>query len=228
MYRVHLATAESSEQTGARPDQRQQHLGERCVGHGGGAPQQEDEHDEARALPYTWPSQLHVQRDVGGKTDQHPDHVQGDVQHQHSSEWIVAVAQVTVRSRQGLTHEILVGAHELVADEPPPEGADQGANPYELLLGALGACTAMTLRMYADRKQWPLSGVEVVLSHERMHARDCEDCENRDVFMDRISKRLTLRGDLSDEQRVRLAEIAERCPVQRTLQRQIVIEQTLT
>jgi putative redox protein len=137
------------------------------------------------------------------------------------------VAQVTVRSRQGLTHEILIGAHELVADEPPPAGADQGPNPYELLLGALGACTAMTLRMYADRKGFPLEGVEIELTHDRVHAEDCAECETRDGFIDHITKRITLRGDLTEEQRQRLAEIAERCPVKRTLQREIRMEQVL-
>jgi putative redox protein len=134
---------------------------------------------------------------------------------------------VTVRSRQGLTHEILIGAHELVADEPPPAGADQGPNPYELLLGALGACTAMTLRMYADRKGFPLEGVEIELTHDRVHAEDCAECETRDGFIDHITKRITLRGDLTEEQRQRLAEIAERCPVKRTLQREIRMEQVL-
>ncbi len=138
------------------------------------------------------------------------------------------MAQVTVRSQQRLTQEIIVGTHQLLADEPPPTGADKGPTPYELVLGALGACTAMTLRMYADRKAWPLAGIEVVLEHERMHAEDCAECETREGFLDRITKRITLSGDLSADQRERLAEIAERCPVQRTLQREIVIEQTVS
>jgi putative redox protein len=139
------------------------------------------------------------------------------------------VAEVTVRSRNGLTHEVIARGHELLTDEPPPAGADLGSTPYELLLGALGACTAMTLRLYADRKAWPLRGVEVVLRHDRIHTRDCAECDTRDdVFLDRITKRITLDGDLSSEQRRRLAEIAERCPVQRTLQNQVHIEQTLS
>lgn len=138
------------------------------------------------------------------------------------------MATVIVRSLQGLRCEVIAGEHRLVADEPPPAGTDSGPDPYELLLGALGACTAMTVKLYAQRKAWPLTGVGVELTHERMHADDCADCETRDVFMDRITKRLTLHGDLNAEQRQRLMEIAERCPVQRTLQRQIVIEQTLT
>ena len=137
------------------------------------------------------------------------------------------MAEVIVRSKTGLTSEITVREHRVVADETGPLGADEGLNPYELLLGALGACTAMTLRLYADRKGWPLEAVEVQLRHDRMHARDCAECETREGFLDRISKQLTLRGPLDGEQRLRLAEIAERCPVQRTLQREIVIEQRL-
>jgi putative redox protein len=135
------------------------------------------------------------------------------------------VAEVLVRSKTGLTHEITVRDHHLLADEPAPAGSDAGPNPYELLLGALGACTAMTLRLYADRKGWPLRGVDVALQHERIHATDCAECETREGFLDRITKRITLHGPLDDEQRQRLSEIAERCPVQRTLQREVVIEQ---
>jgi putative redox protein len=138
------------------------------------------------------------------------------------------VGEVLVRSLAGLTQQITAGAHELLADEPPPAGADQGATPYELLLAALGACTAMTVRMYADRKGWALGGVEVRLRHERIHATDCAECDTREGFLDRITKDLTLLGELDDEQRVRLAEIAERCPVQRTLEREIVIEQRVS
>ena len=137
------------------------------------------------------------------------------------------MGEVLVRSLAGLTQQITAGAHELIADHGAPEGTDQGPTPYELLLAALGACTAMTVRMYADRKGWPLSGVEVRLEHDRIYAQDCAECETREGFLDRITKQLTLHGELDDEQRARLAEIAERCPVQRTLQREIAIEQRL-
>jgi uncharacterized OsmC-like protein len=137
------------------------------------------------------------------------------------------VAEVLVRSLSGLTQQITAGTHELLVDEPAPAGADRGPTPYELILAALGSCTAMTVRMYADRKGWPLGGVEVRLRHDRIHASDCADCETREGFLDRITKQLTLHGELDDEQRARLAEIAERCPVQRTLQREIAIEQQL-
>jgi len=137
------------------------------------------------------------------------------------------VAEVTVRCRQGLIQQINAGGHQLIADEPQPLSGDRGPNPYELLLSALGACTAMTVRMYAEHKHWPLREIEIVLNHDRIHAEDCAECETHEGFLDRISKRISFEGDLTDEQRQRLAEIAERCPVQRTLQREIVIEQTL-
>ena len=138
------------------------------------------------------------------------------------------MAEVIVRSRRGLTQDITVGTHSLVADEPlDAGGTDLGPCPYDLLLSALGACTAMTLRLYADRRGWPLEGVEVRLRHDRIHAEDCAECETRDGFLDRIQKQLTLLGPLDKTQRLRLVEIAELCPVQRTLQGEIVIESTL-
>jgi uncharacterized OsmC-like protein len=139
------------------------------------------------------------------------------------------VTEVVVRSLAGLQQSIQIRDHCVLADEPVAGGGnDAGPNPYELLLSALGACTAMTVRLYAQRKGWPLDGVEVALQHERIHAEDCADCETREGFLDKITKQLTLLGpQLADEQRQRLFEIAERCPVQRTLQREIVIEQHL-
>jgi uncharacterized OsmC-like protein len=135
--------------------------------------------------------------------------------------------EIIVRSGAGVAQSIEARGHTLVADEPlDGGGADTGFTPYELLLGALGSCTAMTLRMYADRRQWPLESVEVQLAHERVHAADCADCDNPDgsAFLDRISKRIVLSGSLSDDQRARLLEISERCPVQRTLQSTITIQ----
>jgi uncharacterized OsmC-like protein len=110
------------------------------------------------------------------------------------------------------------GGHSLISDEPiEAGGTDEGATPYDLILAALGACTAMTLRMYADRKGWPLESVVVRLRHGRSHAADEQQCENRPVRLDQIERTLEISGPLSHEQRVRLAEIAERCPVHRTL-----------
>lgn len=134
------------------------------------------------------------------------------------------MAEVLVTTRSGLTVDISARQHKLVGDEPLPEGMDLGPGPYELLLSALGACTAMTVRMYAARRSWPLEGVDVRLVHERVHARDCADCETRDVMLDKVTKELTLRGPLEEAQRARLVEISERCPVQRTLQRSVTIE----
>ena len=133
-----------------------------------------------------------------------------------------------MRSVGGLTQEISARGHTLLADEPGPEGQDRGPNPYELLLGALGACTAMTLQLYAERKKWPLTGVRVSLHHDRMHAEDCRDCETAHGLLDHVRKEVTLEGDLDQEQRQRLLEIAERCPVQRTLSSEMVIDQTAT
>jgi uncharacterized OsmC-like protein len=139
------------------------------------------------------------------------------------------VTSVLVRGVGGLAQSVFAGEHQLTVDEPVSAGgSDMGPTPYELLLGALGACTAMTVRLYAQRHGWSLEDVEVSLSHSRVHAQDCTECETRDGFLDHIEKRLTLRGDLTGEQRARLGEIAERCPVQRTLQREVVIRQELS
>jgi uncharacterized OsmC-like protein len=141
---------------------------------------------------------------------------------------IVPVGEVIVRSRPGLSASIEVGDHRLVADEPVEVGgANAGPNPYDLLLSALGACTAITVRMYAQRKGWPLDAVEVRLSHDRIHAEDCAQCETREGYVQLITKSLSLQGPLDTDQRQRLAEIAERCPVQRALTHEIVIQQTL-
>ena len=138
------------------------------------------------------------------------------------------MTEVVVRSLGGLAQEIDARGHMLRADEPRDAGgADSGPGPYELLLAALGACTAMTVRLYANRRGWPLEGVEVVLRHERIHARDCEDCDSRDARLERVTKRLSFLGPLDAAQRQRLAEIAERCPVQRTLQATVQVEQQL-
>jgi uncharacterized OsmC-like protein len=132
------------------------------------------------------------------------------------------MAEVTVHSVGKLRQQIDAGAHTLYADEPVGVGGDDaGLNPYELLLAALGACTSMTMLMYARRKLWPLEDVAVRLSHRRDYARDCEECDQKPVQIDVIERRITLVGTLDAAQRARLLEIAEKCPVHRTLTRTI-------
>ena len=114
------------------------------------------------------------------------------------------------------------------ADEPLDKGGTNlGPNPYELLLAGLGACTSMTLKMYSGRKEWPLESVRVTLRHDRIHAKDCEECEKDTGMIDVIDKQLELEGDLSEEQRERLLEISARCPVHRTLLNEIIIQSEL-
>ena len=128
--------------------------------------------------------------------------------------------EVIVSSQPGapFTQLMRAGKHHLVADEPiDVGGGDAGPNPYDYLLMALGSCTSMTLRLYADRKGWPLEGVVVSLRHERMHVRDCVDCETGVTSMERINLNVVLHGALDDAQRARLLEIANNCPVHRTL-----------
>ena len=117
------------------------------------------------------------------------------------------------------TNRVVAGRHELFADEPPSVGGkDAGPSPYDYLLAALGACTSITLRMYADRKGWPLENVSVRLRHARIHAEDCAECESESGYIDRLERDVHVKGDaLDDEQRARLLEIANRCPVHRTL-----------
>jgi putative redox protein len=123
------------------------------------------------------------------------------------------------------TTEVEIGRHRLAADEPIADGgADTGPSPYQLLLAALGSCTAMTLRLYAQRHGWPLEEVTVVLSHDRIYAEDCADCDTRDGRLDRVSREITMAGDLTADQRATLLRIADRCPIHRTLTSEIVIE----
>jgi len=125
------------------------------------------------------------------------------------------------------TTQVSARAHDLVADEPESHGgADEGADPYALLLASLGACKAITMRMYADRKEWPLESAQVGLRHERIHAKDCEDCETKEGRVDRIHVEILLEGDLTDEQRQRIIEISEKCPVHQTLMSETKIETT--
>ena len=126
------------------------------------------------------------------------------------------------------TQRVRAGRHTLAADEPLAVGGDDtGLSPYDFLLAGLGSCTSMTIRMYADRKAIPLSGVKVRLRHDKIHAEDCERCETESGRVDHIVREITLQGSLSGEQRERLLEIADRCPVHRTLTSEIHIETEL-
>ncbi|WP_263789671.1 bifunctional alpha/beta hydrolase/OsmC family protein [Salinibacter sp.] len=125
---------------------------------------------------------------------------------------------VVTRTEGTYRTAIQAGRHALVVDEPESVGGDDdGPTPYGFLLSALGSCTGMTLRMYADRKEWPLDETIVRLSHEKVHAEDCEDCDTEQGQVDRITREIEIRGRLSDDQRERLFEIANKCPVHRTL-----------
>jgi putative redox protein len=137
--------------------------------------------------------------------------------------------QVVVRGGiTGFTQEILAGAHPLTADEPESAGGtDAGPTPYEFLLAALGACTSMTVAMYARRKAWPLIGTTVRLRHSKVHAQDCADCETKPAVLDRIERDIQFHGGLSSEQRDKLLAIADRCPVHRTLTSKIEIQTRL-
>ena len=137
-----------------------------------------------------------------------------------------APGTVVVReTRHGqFQQEIIVGDHRLLADEPVKDGGlNTGPGPYDLLLAALGACTSMTVRLYADLKKIPLKRTQVRLHHEKIYAVDCAECETKEGKIDRIDRTISFEGELSAEQRKRLLEIADKCPVHRTLKSEVDI-----
>jgi putative redox protein len=138
------------------------------------------------------------------------------------------VVVVSAAPHSKIAQEIRAGRHTLLVDEPTPIGDDTGPTPYDLLLAALGSCTAMTLQIYAQRKGWPLEQVTVRLSHTRVYADDSRDCAAARCMIERIDVVLDLTGPLADEQRARLVQIAERCPVHRSLVAEQHIVTTLT
>lgn len=135
---------------------------------------------------------------------------------------------VVTGTGSGFAQQIVAGEHHLVADEPESSGGtDIGPGPYDLMLAALGSCTSMTVALYARRKQWPLETVRVRLRHSKVYAVDSEDSETKPVKLDRIERDVELVGALDDEQRERLLEIANKCPVHRTLTSDIDIQTRL-
>ena len=125
----------------------------------------------------------------------------------------------------GFAQEIEIGSHELFADEPVSYGGtDTGASPYDLILAALGACTSMTIGLYARKRSWPLEKITVSLKHSKIHAKDCEECETKEGKIDRIDLDIQLSGSLTDEQSAKLIEIAGKCPVHQTLTSEINIK----
>jgi putative redox protein len=143
------------------------------------------------------------------------------------AESLQGLVTVTETGTGAYTQEISVGNHTLNADEPRPVGDDAGPTPYDLLLAGLGACTSMTVRMYANRKDWPLERIQVRLRHSRIHAKDCADCESTKGFVGWIDREITFTGDLDDDQRQRLLDIAERCPVHQTLTSEVRVATSL-
>jgi uncharacterized OsmC-like protein/alpha-beta hydrolase superfamily lysophospholipase len=136
--------------------------------------------------------------------------------------------RVVVRTHGILRTEMMANGFPLVADEPKSlGGTDMGPTPYDYVAAALGACTSMTLRMYADRKGWPLDAVTVTVKHSKVHVQDCLDCEKPKAKLDQFERELSLEGNLDEEQRARLLEIAERCPVHRTLESRVQITSRL-
>jgi uncharacterized OsmC-like protein len=151
------------------------------------------------------------------------DLVMSDIQPSVGNENPAADVIVT-GSAAGFAQQIVAGSHRFLADEPEAVGGTEtGPSPYDLLLGALGSCTSMTVAMYARRKGWPLQQVTVRLRHFKIYASDCAECETKEGKIDRIERDIQFDGALTTEQHSRLLEIANRCPVHRTLTSEIDI-----
>ena len=134
--------------------------------------------------------------------------------------------EVVVTSQTNLRNEVRYGTGKsLTTDEPISAGGeDAGPDPYTLLLAALGSCISMTVTLYARRKEWPLEGVTVRLRQNRVHRKDCQECDqNKEGYIHRIERSVSFKGDLTDEQKARLHEISHKCPVHKTLTSEIII-----
>ncbi len=154
-----------------------------------------------------------------------------DVNHEASSGTAPKIESghvLVTEQNKKFTRKIYTEDHQLIADEPlSANGSNLGPNPYELLLAALGACTSMTMRMYATRKNLNLDNIEVTMKHDHIHAEDCSDCDSKTGLVDKIEKTIKLEGNLTDAERQRLLEIADMCPVHKTLHNEIQIKTQL-
>ena len=143
-------------------------------------------------------------------------------------EKIEAGAVLVKEQNHKFTRNIYTNSHSLIADEPKDlGGSNLGPDPYEYLLSALGTCTSMTVRMYANRKNIPLDNIEIKLGHSRIHGEDCAECESDEGIIDVIEKEIRLDGKLSKDERARLMEIADKCPVHKTLLNEILVKSRL-
>ncbi len=135
---------------------------------------------------------------------------------------------ITVKNNHGYETKITAGNHSFISDEPVEAGGtDMGATPYDLLLAALGSCKAITVRMYASRKNIPLESIIINLSHKKIHAEDCKDCETKNGMIDNIDVEISFTGNQNEEQIKKLLEIADKCPVHKTLRSEVNINTKL-
>jgi putative redox protein len=135
---------------------------------------------------------------------------------------------IAVTGKDGFRTEIMTNGHSFIADEPVEVGGtNAGPSPYDYLFAALGSCASMTVRMYADHKKWPLESVTVRLKHQKVHARDCAECERKEGKVDYVEREIELYGPLDNDQRERLLEIAGKCPVHKTLRSGVVVNTSL-
>lgn len=126
---------------------------------------------------------------------------------------------------KGFAQKIDIGPYHIDADEPVSYGGtDSGPSPYDFILGALGACTSMTIGLYARKRSWPVDKITVSLRHSKIHAKDCDDCETKEGRIDRVEMEIHLEGALTDEQRAKLMEVAGKCPIHQTLTHEINIK----